>query len=82
CGSVTLGKTVDRSILGCLNDIIYQIKFFVAAHPERQEGTLDVGKLTLQLNRNPWVKAQYPFAIDAMQELMRQRLNWDGTFDR
>jgi hypothetical protein len=78
--TVSLGKTNNRSVLGYLNDVIHMVQYLIPASQEQHGGEVDIGEMTKQLNRSPWVKAQYTYAIDGMQELMQRDLNWDGQF--
>jgi hypothetical protein len=80
CETVSLGKTIDRSVLGYMNDVIHMAQYLIPASQEQNRGEIDLGNVTKQLNRSPWVKARHTYAIDGMQELMQRDLNWDGQF--
>jgi hypothetical protein len=78
---IALGKTNDRQVVGCLNEVIRHLKFY-ATNRETHEQEIDWVTIVQRLNRMPWVKARFTFAIDGMEALMRDSLQWDGHFSR
>ena len=75
-----IAKTSDRRTLGYLNDVIHQLTWQVEhEHCSSQEAVVSITK---QLNRIPWVKTQFVYAIEAMEPVLKNTFGWDGQFER
>ena len=75
-----IAKTSDRRTLGYLNDVIHQLTCQVEHDPSSSREA--IASITRQLNRIPWVKTQFVYAIEAMEPVLKSTFGWDGQFDR
>jgi hypothetical protein len=69
CMPVFLSKTKSKSVLGSMNDLVYQIDATI-----RGSGGLspcDVGDLNRRLNRTPMGAIGYAYPIDMLREELR-----------
>jgi hypothetical protein len=75
-----IAKTSDRRTLGYLNDVIHQLTWRVEHDPISSQEA--IASITRQLNRIPWVKTQFIYAVNAMEPVLKNTFGWGGQFDR
>jgi hypothetical protein len=72
-----LAKTIDRQTLGCLNDVIRQLKWL----RESQASEVRTKDVTKILNRIPWVHTSFGYALIPMEHILRESFGWSERFE-
>jgi hypothetical protein len=65
-------KTTSRSMLGSMNDMIYNLHFYIKRDIE-VSGVIDLLDIQQRLNRIPQRKIGWKYAVEAMRENLQQR---------
>jgi hypothetical protein len=68
CREIRFTRSCNRSVLGSMNDIRFQI----GAHLEHEGGltNVDLARLHHELNRNPLSAIDYGYAVERLQEYL------------
>jgi hypothetical protein len=75
-----IAKTQDRKTLGCLNDVIQHFKWL--SERERDEPAVRANTVVKALNRIPWVKTSFGYALVPMGQILRETFGWTGEFEK
>lgn len=75
-----IAKTQDRKTLGCLNDVIRHFKWL--SERERDVPEVRAERVVRALNRIPWVKTSFGYALVPMQQILHETFGWDGQFEK
>lgn len=75
-----IAKTQDRSTLGCLNDVIRHFKWLSDREQDSPETRTET--VVKNLNRIPWVKTSFGYALVPMERILRDTFGWRGRFEK
>jgi signal recognition particle GTPase len=75
-----IAKTQDRSTLGCLNDVMRHFKWLSDREQDAPETRTET--VVRNLNRIPWVKTSFDYALVPMEQILRETFGWRGRFEK
>lgn len=67
---ITITKTNNRSVLGSMNDLAFQIKYMIYMNGGLAE--TDLPEMTRQTNRTPMSAIKYKYGIDELKRLLAE----------
>ncbi|MBN8564809.1 MAG: hypothetical protein J0L70_30210 [Leptolyngbya sp. UWPOB_LEPTO1] len=73
-----IAETQDRKTLGCLNDVIRHFKWL----SEREVPETKIKGVVKMLNRIPWVRTQFGYALIPMEQILHESFEWSGRFEK